>query len=97
MPVVMRAYLLSNVNMCWLLGQICGVGVVRGLVKSQSQWSYRIPFGLQWVFAVPILVGVILAPESPCKYSFLKKKKKFRTIKGSNCKNRVVGSAGETR
>lgn len=65
MPVVLRSYLTSNVNMCWLIGQVIGVGVVRGVVHNSSKWSYRIPFGLQWAFAVPILVGVIFAPESP--------------------------------
>ena len=65
MPVVLRSYLTSNVNMCWLIGQVIGVGVVRGLVHNTSKWSYRIPFGLQWAFAVPILVGVVFAPESP--------------------------------
>jgi len=64
-PVALRAYLTSNVNMCWLVGQIIGVGVIRGLVKNQSQWSYRIPFGLQWAFALSILAGVFFAPESP--------------------------------
>ena len=46
------------------MGQIIGVGVVRGVVHNTSEWSYRIPFGLQWAFAVPILVGVVFAPES---------------------------------
>jgi MFS transporter, SP family, general alpha glucoside:H+ symporter len=65
MPVALRAYLTSSVNMCWLIGQITGVGVIRGLVHNNSEWSYRIPFGLQWAFAVPILIGVSFAPESP--------------------------------
>lgn len=67
MPVSLRAYLLSSVNMCWLLGQLCGLGIVRAFVNSTSEWSYRIPFALQWAFAMPILVGVVLAPESPCR------------------------------
>jgi MFS transporter, SP family, general alpha glucoside:H+ symporter len=65
MPVVLRSYLTSNVNLCWLIGQLIGCGVVRALVHNTSEWSYRIPFGLQWAFAVPILVGVCFAPESP--------------------------------
>ena len=65
MPVALRAFLTSNVNLCWLIGQIIGVGVVRGLVNNSSEWSYRIPFGLQWAFAIPILTGVFFAPESP--------------------------------
>lgn len=65
MPVALRAYLTSNVNNCWLIGQLLSAGIIRGLVNEKSQWSYRIPFGLQWVFAIVILVGVIFAPESP--------------------------------
>jgi SP family general alpha glucoside:H+ symporter-like MFS transporter len=65
MPVALRAYLTSSVNLCWLFGQLIGVAVIRGLVNNTSQWSYRIPFGLQWAFAVPILAGVTFAPESP--------------------------------
>lgn len=65
MPVALRAYLTSNVNMCWLVGQIMGVGIIRGLVQNNSEWSYRIPFGLQWGFALSILIGVLFAPESP--------------------------------
>jgi MFS transporter, SP family, general alpha glucoside:H+ symporter len=65
MPVALRAYLTSNVNLCWLIGQIIGTGVLRGLLNLQSEWSYRIPFALQWMWAVPILVGVLFAPESP--------------------------------
>lgn len=65
MPVTLRAYLTSNVNMCWLIGQLCGVGVIRGLIHNESKWSYRIPFGLQWAFSLPILIGVLFAPESP--------------------------------
>ena len=65
MPVALRAYLTSNVNNCWLIGQLISAGVIRGLVHENSEWSYRIPFGLQWVFAVIILAGVVFAPESP--------------------------------
>lgn len=65
MPITLRGYLLSNVNMCWLVGQILAVGIIRGLINMSSQWSYRIPFGLQWVFAALILIGVVFAPESP--------------------------------
>ncbi|KAJ9625192.1 hypothetical protein H2204_010579 [Knufia peltigerae] len=65
MPIILRAYLTSNVNLCWLIGQILAAAVIRALVHNTSEWSYRLPFGLQWAFAVPILVGVLFAPESP--------------------------------
>ena len=35
------------------------------MLTIHSQWAYRIPFGLQWAFPVPIFVVVLLAPESP--------------------------------
>lgn len=53
--------------MCWVAGQLLGTGVLRALVHSDSQWSYRLPFALQWAWAVPLLIGVYFAPESPCK------------------------------
>ncbi|KAE8397724.1 hypothetical protein BDV37DRAFT_276707 [Aspergillus pseudonomiae] len=65
MPVTLRAYLTSNINNCWLFGQLLGASVMRILINEQSPWSYRIPLALQWVFVVPILAGMIFAPESP--------------------------------
>ena len=65
MPVALRAYLTSNVNLCWLIGQFISQGVVRGLINTTNQWAYRIPFALQWFWSITILVGVSLAPESP--------------------------------
>ncbi|KAH6874071.1 general substrate transporter [Thelonectria olida] len=64
-PSNLRACVLSNVNMCWLVGQLIATGVLRILVQDGSQWSYRLPFALQWVFAVPLLIGVYFAPDSP--------------------------------
>ncbi|OQV00278.1 hypothetical protein CLAIMM_05796 [Cladophialophora immunda] len=58
---VFPAFFAVNIEMILLLG----VAVMRGLVNNASQWSYRIPFGLQWLFAAVILSGVIFAPESP--------------------------------
>lgn len=65
MPANLRAYLTSNVNLCWLLGQMTAVGVLRGFINIQSSLSYKIPFALQWAWAIPILIGVAFAPESP--------------------------------
>lgn len=65
MPIALRAYLLANVNMCWLVGQVIAVAILRGFIHLPSQWSFRIPFALQWAFALPILIGVLFAPDSP--------------------------------
>ena len=64
-PVNMRQLLTTYVNLCWVLGTIVGQGVLRGFLNTNNQWAYRIPFGLQWVWVIPIFIGVILSPESP--------------------------------
>lgn len=33
------------------------------MLNRQDQWSYRIPYGLQWIWPVPLLIGIALAPE----------------------------------
>ncbi|KAK6511083.1 hypothetical protein TWF481_000005 [Arthrobotrys musiformis] len=64
-PVGLRAYLTTYVNLCWVIGQILASAVLRALVDRTDEWAYRIPFALQWVWPIPIFVGVVLAPESP--------------------------------
>lgn len=64
-PVVLRCYLTTYVNLCWVMGQLIASGVLKGFVARTDQWSYRIPFAIQWIWPVPILIGVLLAPESP--------------------------------
>lgn len=104
-PMVLRPYLTSYVNLCWVIGQFIAAGVLRGFLNRDDQWAYRVPFAIQWVsrekflsrlskatfrtreclpdtdirnlFSSPsadlrfqiwppiILVGVVLAPESP--------------------------------
>jgi SP family general alpha glucoside:H+ symporter-like MFS transporter len=64
-PVVLRPYLSSFVNLCWVFGQLIAAGVLRGLFSMKGEWSYRIPFALQWVWPPFIILGTIFAPESP--------------------------------
>ncbi|GFF28405.1 maltose permease MAL61 [Aspergillus udagawae] len=64
-PVAIRGYLTTYVNLCWVLGQLIASGVLKGLEGRTDEWAYRIPFAIQWVWPVPIFIGVFLAPESP--------------------------------
>ncbi|RYN49314.1 Maltose permease [Alternaria tenuissima] len=64
-PVALRAYLTTYVNACWVLGQLIASVVMRGMIDNTTTWSYRIPFGLQWIFPIPIFFAVCSAPESP--------------------------------
>ncbi|KAK9478017.1 general substrate transporter [Lipomyces japonicus] len=64
-PMVLRGYLTSYINMCWAIGQLISAGVLQGLQSRTDEWGYRIPFAVQWVWPLPILVAVLFAPESP--------------------------------
>ena len=64
-PVALRGYLTTYVNFCWGLGQVIGIGVIKSMLGNKTEWAYRIPYALQWMWPVPLLVGVYLAPESP--------------------------------
>ncbi|XXG95251.1 hypothetical protein Hte_001511 [Hypoxylon texense] len=64
-PVVLRPYLTTFINMCWVIGQFFAAAVNKGSVNRPDEWAYRIPFGVQWVWPVPILAGLIFSPESP--------------------------------
>ncbi len=47
------------------MGQLIASIVLRTMLTIPSQWAYRIPFGFQWAFPLPIFIVVLLAPESP--------------------------------
>ena len=64
-PVILRSYLTSYINMCWVFGQFISSGVIRGMLGRTDVWSYRIPFAIQWIWPVPLFCAVLFAPESP--------------------------------
>ncbi|OAQ60500.1 sugar porter (SP) family MFS transporter [Pochonia chlamydosporia 170] len=64
-PTHLRAYLTTYVNLCWVMGQFIASGVLRGMVSRDDKWGYKIPFALQWMWPVPLIIGIWLAPESP--------------------------------
>ena len=64
-PVALRPYLTAYVNLCWVIGQLISAGILRGLLNLDNEWSYRVPFALQWLWPPFIILGTIFAPESP--------------------------------
>ncbi|GKT63228.1 MFS alpha-glucoside transporter [Colletotrichum tofieldiae] len=64
-PLALRPIMTTYTNMCWVIGQFISTGVLRALLSRQADWAWRIPYALQWVFPIPIIIGVTLAPESP--------------------------------
>ncbi|KAF2644275.1 maltose permease MAL61 [Massarina eburnea CBS 473.64] len=64
-PVPLRPYLTTYVNLCWVIGQFLASGVLKGVAERPDEWAYRIPYALQWIWPIPLIVGISLAPESP--------------------------------
>ncbi|KXJ95043.1 MFS alpha-glucoside transporter [Microdochium bolleyi] len=64
-PVALRGYLTTYINFCWGMGQIIGIGVLMGNLSRTDEWAYRIPYGLQWMWPLPLAIGIYFAPESP--------------------------------
>lgn len=79
-PTALRGYMTVYVNMCWAIGQFISSGVMYGLVDRPDEWSYRIPFALQWIWPVPLIIGCWFAPESPW---FLVRKDRLEDAKRS--------------
>lgn len=64
-PTVLRLYLTTYVNMCWVFGQLISSGVLKGMLNSSMKDSWKVPFAMQWMWPVPIAIGIFFAPESP--------------------------------
>src|SRR2546426_91565 len=64
-PMALRGYLTVYVNLCWAFGQLISAGVLSGFSEGTSQWSYRIPFAIQWAWPIPLFIILYFAPESP--------------------------------
>jgi len=67
-PMALRAYLTVYVNLCWAFGQLIAAGVLSGFSGVTTQWAYRIPFAIQWVWPIPLFIILFFAPESPYYY-----------------------------
>lgn len=61
----MRGYLTTYVNMSWGIGQLIGIGVIKSMASRNDEWSYRIPYALQWMWIPGLFVGIAFAPDSP--------------------------------
>lgn len=64
-PVALRGYLTTYINFCWGLGQEIGIGVIMSMLDRKDEWAYRIPYALQWMWPLPLFIGIYFAPESP--------------------------------
>lgn len=65
LPMSLRVYLTSWTNMCFILGQLIAAGVMAGLVQNGTEWSYRVPFALQWFWPLVLVPTLCFAPDTP--------------------------------
>ncbi|CAI7602624.1 unnamed protein product [Penicillium bialowiezense] len=65
LPMVLRVYFTSFTNMCFCAGQLIAAGVLRALASRPDEWSYRIPFAIQWVWPIFLIPAIFFAPPSP--------------------------------
>lgn len=63
--MAIRSYLTAYTNMCFAIGQFIGAGVLQSLLSRNDQWSYRIPFAIQWLWPPFLVVAAVFMPESP--------------------------------
>ena len=63
MPVNLRGYLTSYVNLCWVIGQFIGSGVLVGVENRTDQWGWR-------YFTLSRCTGVVLtSTQDPLRCS----------------------------
>jgi SP family general alpha glucoside:H+ symporter-like MFS transporter len=53
------------VSLAWGFGILLSSGVLRAVVGLDGSLGWRLPFTLQWIWPIPLMVGAFFAPESP--------------------------------
>ncbi|THZ36436.1 putative maltose permease [Aureobasidium pullulans] len=64
-PLALRGVLTASVNLAFVIGQFIAQGTAAGVESRTDALAYKIPFAIQWVWPVILLVGLCFAPESP--------------------------------
>lgn len=64
-PLALRGVLTAATNLAFVIGQFIAQGVAAGVESRLDVWAYKIPFAIQWIWPVVLLIGLPFAPESP--------------------------------
>jgi SP family general alpha glucoside:H+ symporter-like MFS transporter len=65
LPNILRPYLAAWICINYDIGQLIIAGITTAFDTWTSQWGYRIPFALQWIWPCIVLPTLIFCPESP--------------------------------
>lgn len=74
-PVVLRGYLTTYTNICFIIGQLISQCVLKGCSEHEFSWSFRVPFAIQWFWPVVLFIPISFAPNSPW---WLVRKEKYK-------------------
>ncbi|KAL6837398.1 general substrate transporter [Trichoderma camerunense] len=64
-PTVLRGYLTTFINFGAVFGHLIAAIVLNATQSMTGRWAYNLPFSLQWIWPVILVVGLIFCPESP--------------------------------
>lgn len=77
--------------MCWGAGILLSSGVVRAVAGIAGNTAWRLPFALQWVWPIPLIIGAYFAPESPWnavrRDKFEEARKSLRRLRDSSAED----------
>jgi MFS transporter, SP family, general alpha glucoside:H+ symporter len=65
LPTALRPYLAAGINVAYCTGSLILNGVTKSFDDYATDWGYRIPFALQWIWPAVVLPALIFTPESP--------------------------------
>jgi len=65
LPTVLRPYLAGGINLAYCIGSLILNGITESFDTYTTEWGYRIPFALQWLWPAIVLPCLIFTPESP--------------------------------
>ncbi|KAB5535363.1 hypothetical protein GE09DRAFT_1250525 [Coniochaeta sp. 2T2.1] len=64
-PLALRGATTATIQMSWSIGSIIVAAVTYSYNKRNDLWAWRVPLALQWIFPTPLLILILLSPESP--------------------------------
>ncbi|KAF7534216.1 hypothetical protein G7054_g6418 [Neopestalotiopsis clavispora] len=90
-PMVLRGYLTTYVNLGWVIGHLIAAGVLMSKLNDPSEWSWRLPLAVQWIWPPFLAVACWFAPESPWWLV-----RKGNTEEATKVLERVISAPDET-
>lgn len=69
-PLVLRGACTATLQMSWSIGSIIVAAVTYGFNQQDSEWSWRVPLALQWIFPVSAFVDSVSSEANPSRPPF---------------------------